>query len=79
MVASEKISGKSSMNVSRLPIGNYLLKLTDKNGNIEVSQFIKKIKIDISTKENTTKYRLGGIFGVILKVVPDKLFFINFE
>jgi hypothetical protein len=42
MVASEKISGKSSMNVSRLPIGNYLLKLTDKNGNIEVSQFIKK-------------------------------------
>ena len=42
LVASEKISGKSSMNVSRLPIGNYLLKLTDKNGNIEVSQFIKK-------------------------------------
>ena len=42
MVASEKMSGKSGMNVSRLPVGQYLLKLTDKNGNTEASQFIKK-------------------------------------
>ena len=42
MVFSEKISGKTSVNVSRLPIGNYLLKLTDKNGNVENTQFIKK-------------------------------------
>lgn len=42
MVFSEKISGKTSVNVSRLPIGNYLLKLTDKNGNVENTQFMKK-------------------------------------
>ena len=42
MVASEKASGKSAMNVARLPVGQYLLKLTDKNGNTEVTQFIKK-------------------------------------
>ena len=42
MVFSEKISGKTSVNVSRLPVGNYLLKLTDKNGNVENTQFIKK-------------------------------------
>ena len=42
MVASEKISGKSNMNVSRLPVGQYVLKLTDKNGNVESTPFIKK-------------------------------------
>ena len=42
MVASEKASGKSAMNVERLPVGQYLLKLTDKNGNTEVTQFLKK-------------------------------------
>ena len=42
MVFSEKISGATSVNVSRLPVGNYLLKLTDKNGNVENTQFIKK-------------------------------------
>lgn len=41
MVASEKIFGKT-MNVSRLPIGRYVLKLTDKNGNMESTPFIKK-------------------------------------
>lgn len=41
LVVSEKISSKS-MNVSRLPIGNYVIKLTDKNGNVESSSFIKK-------------------------------------
>lgn len=41
MVASEKISGKS-LNVSRLPLGNYVIKLTDKNGNVESAPFIKK-------------------------------------
>lgn len=42
MVASEKITGKSALNVARLPIGQYILKLTDKNGNTESIQFIKK-------------------------------------
>lgn len=42
MIASEKISGKSPINVASFPIGQYLLKLTDKNGNTESSQFIKK-------------------------------------
>lgn len=42
LVASEKIYGKSPINVARFPVGQYLLKLTDKNGNIESSQFIKK-------------------------------------
>lgn len=42
MVASEKMSGKSGMNVSRITVGQYLLKLTDKNGNTDTSQFIKK-------------------------------------
>ncbi|KIA85933.1 T9SS type A sorting domain-containing protein [Kaistella jeonii] len=42
LVASDKISGKPMMSVSRLPLGQYLLKLTDKNGNTEVTQFIKK-------------------------------------
>ena len=42
IVVSEKASGKSPMNVGRLPVGQYLLKLTDKNGNTEVTQFIKK-------------------------------------
>ena len=42
MVFSEKISGATSVNVSRLPVGNYLLKLTDKNGNVENTQFMKK-------------------------------------
>lgn len=41
MVASESITRKS-LNVSRLPIGNYVLKLTDKNGNVESAPFIKK-------------------------------------
>lgn len=41
MVASEKISSKS-LNVSQLPIGNYVIKLTDKNGNVESAPFIKK-------------------------------------
>jgi len=42
IVASEKISGKPVVNVESLPVGQYLLKLTDKNGNTEISQFIKK-------------------------------------
>lgn len=42
IVASEKASRKSAMNVAGLPVGQYLLKLTDKNGNTEVTQFIKK-------------------------------------
>ena len=42
MISSQKISGATSVNVSRLPVGNYLLKLTDKNGNVENTQFIKK-------------------------------------
>ena len=42
LVASEKISGKTTMNVERLPVGQYLLKLTDKNGNTENTQFIKQ-------------------------------------
>lgn len=42
VVAAEKISGKSPLNVARLPIGNYVLKLTDKDGNTENTQFIKK-------------------------------------
>ena len=42
VVSSEKISGKPTLNVEKLPIGSYLLKLTDKNGNVENTQFIKK-------------------------------------
>lgn len=42
LVASEKISGKTTMNVERLPVGQYLLKLTDKNGNTENTSFIKQ-------------------------------------
>lgn len=42
MISSQKISGTASVNVSRLPVGNYLLKLTDKNGNVENTQFMKK-------------------------------------
>lgn len=42
MIISEKISGKSGMNVAKLPVGQYVIQLTDKNGNTEVSQFIKK-------------------------------------
>ena len=42
IVSSEKISGKPTLNVEKLPIGTYLLKLTDKNGNVENTQFIKK-------------------------------------
>jgi len=42
MVFSQKIAGKPTVNVEKLPAGNYLLKLTDKNGNVENTQFIKK-------------------------------------
>ena len=42
LISSEKISGKLMMNVAHLPVGQYLLKLTDKSGNTEVTQFIKK-------------------------------------
>lgn len=42
MVVSEKISGKATINVERLPIGQYVLKMTDKNGNVQTSPFIKK-------------------------------------
>lgn len=42
LVLNGKLSGKSPINVAQLPVGNYLLKLTDKNGNVEASQFIKK-------------------------------------
>lgn len=41
MVISNKVSGKS-IDVSRLPVGNYVLKITDKNGNTEATTFIKK-------------------------------------
>lgn len=42
MLTTEKPSGKATMNVSRFPAGQYILKLTDKNGNVEVTQFLKK-------------------------------------
>ncbi len=42
LVASEKISGKSPLDVAHFPTGSYLLKLMDKNENVEISQFIKK-------------------------------------
>ena len=42
LVTSEKKSGKTGLNVAKLPVGQYVLKLTDKNGNTEISQFIKK-------------------------------------
>ncbi len=42
LVSSEKILGKPALNVQQLPIGSYLLKLIDKNGNVENTQFIKK-------------------------------------
>ncbi|MBF8456748.1 T9SS type A sorting domain-containing protein [Kaistella sp. G5-32] len=42
MLNSEKISGSQPINVARLPTGQFILKLTDKNGNTEVTQFIKK-------------------------------------
>ncbi len=42
IIVSEKISGKAGLNVQILPIGQYILKLTDKNGNTEITQFIKK-------------------------------------
>ena len=42
IIISEKISGKAALNVQILPIGQYILKLTDKNGNTEITQFIKK-------------------------------------
>lgn len=42
MITSEKISGNSAINVSNLPIGSYMLKLTDEKGNTEVTKFIKK-------------------------------------
>ena len=42
MVTSEKITGNSAINVSNLPIGSYILKLTDKKGNSESSKFVKK-------------------------------------
>lgn len=40
-VVSGKVSEKT-MNVSLLPMGHYVLKLTDKNGNVESAPFIKK-------------------------------------
>lgn len=39
-VASDKMTGKS-INLSRLPVGSYVLKLTDKEGNTESSKFMK--------------------------------------
>lgn len=42
LISIEKIVGKSPLNVSNLPAGQYILKLTDKNGNTESSPFIKK-------------------------------------
>lgn len=41
VVLSGQILDKS-MNVSQLPVGRYVLKLTDKNGNVESTPFIKK-------------------------------------
>ena len=41
MVSSSKIFGKT-INLSHLPIGSYILKLTDKEGNTETAKFIKK-------------------------------------
>ena len=41
MISSNKIFGKT-INFSHLPIGSYILKLTDKEGNTEVAKFIKK-------------------------------------
>ena len=40
-VSSNKIFGKT-INFSHLPIGSYILKLTDKEGNTETGKFIKK-------------------------------------
>ena len=40
-VSSNKIFGKT-INFSHLPIGSYILKLTDKEGNTETAKFIKK-------------------------------------
>ena len=42
LISTEKISGKTPLNVERFPAGQYLLKLTDKNGNVESTTFIKK-------------------------------------
>ena len=42
LIVSKKISGNPNINVSGLAAGNYLLKLTDKHGNIETSLFLKK-------------------------------------
>ena len=39
-VASDKMTGKS-INLSRLPVGSYVLKLTDKEGNTESTKFMK--------------------------------------
>lgn len=39
-VSSDKMTGKS-INLSRLPVGSYVLKLTDKEGNTESSKFMK--------------------------------------
>lgn len=42
IVNAGKISANPKLDVANLPVGNYLLKLTDKNGSVELSQFIKK-------------------------------------
>lgn len=42
IITSGKISANPTLSVANLPVGNYLLKLTDKNGNVENSTFIKK-------------------------------------
>ena len=39
-VSSDKMTGKS-INLSRLPVGSYVLKLTDKEGNTESAKFMK--------------------------------------
>ena len=39
-VASDKMLGKN-LNLSRLPVGSYVLKLTDKEGNTESAKFMK--------------------------------------
>ena len=41
-ISTSTISGKSTINVGKLSAGQYILKLTDKNGNTQTRPFIKK-------------------------------------